>query len=55
MTIDYRDLLIKYLRHVADVEGTDFTGKPLDYNHHMDDAEKAALRQLVPEAELLDA
>lgn len=29
--MDYRELLIKYMRHVADCEGIDFTGRLNEY------------------------
>lgn len=49
MTVDYRQLLVKYIQHVGECEGTDFIThidgwRPTDAVRFSDD-EKAALRE----------
>ena len=51
MALDYRDLLMRYINHVGETEGTEFLqDHHLDYNSLFSDVEKAELRRLRDEA-----
>lgn len=50
VSFDYRSLLVKYMGHVADQEGTTFTGRSLHYTKMFTDEEKEELRKLAEES-----
>lgn len=44
--IDYKKLLLKYMNHVGEQEGTCFTGSSLTLNEQFTEEEKEELRSL---------
>jgi hypothetical protein len=51
-TVDYHNLLTKYIQHIGQLEGCDFTGKPLDHSTLFTDEEKAELRNVARMADV---
>jgi hypothetical protein len=44
--IDYKELLLKYMRHVADMEGCTFVGRSLNSSNEFTQEEKEELRRI---------
>jgi hypothetical protein len=44
--MDYRTLLLKYMEYITDTEGTDYTGKTLEFSNLFSVDEKKELRDL---------
>ena len=44
--MDYRELLLKYMNHIGETEGTDFTGRSLEFSNLFSNDEKTELRNL---------
>lgn len=44
--MDYKSLLKKYMLYVYEQENTDFTGKTLNFDNSLTDAEKNELRDI---------
>lgn len=44
--MDYRSLLLKYMEYITDSEGTDFTGRTLEFSNLFSNDEKKELRDL---------
>lgn len=44
--MDYRSLLLKYMEYITDTEGTDYTGRTLEFSNLFSTDEKKELRDL---------
>jgi hypothetical protein len=44
--MDYRTLLLKYMEYITDTEGTDYTGRTLEFSNLFSTDEKRELRDL---------
>lgn len=44
--MDYKTLLLKYMEYIADTEGTDYTGRTLEFCNLFSTDEKKELRDL---------
>lgn len=44
--MDYRALLLKYMEYIAEAEGTDYTGRTLEFSNLFSNIEKTTLREL---------
>lgn len=44
--MDYRTLLLKYMEYITDTEGTDYTGRTLEFSNLFSTDEKKELRDL---------
>jgi hypothetical protein len=44
--MDYRELLLKYMNYIGETEGTDFTGRSLEFSNLFSNDEKTELRNL---------
>lgn len=44
--MDYRTLLLKYMEYITDTEGTDYTGRVLEFSNLFSNDEKKELREL---------
>ena len=44
--MDYRTLLLKYMDYIGETEGTDFTGRTLEFSNIFSNDEKKELRDL---------
>ena len=44
--MDYRALLLKYMDYIHETEGTDYTGRTLEFNNLFSNDEKTELRSL---------
>jgi hypothetical protein len=44
--MDYKMLLLKYMEYIAESEGSDFTGRTLEFSNLFSNDEKNELRQL---------
>ena len=44
--MDYRTLLLKYMEYITDTEGTDYTGRVLEFSNLFSTDEKKELRDL---------
>ena len=44
--MDYRNLLLKYMEYIAETEGTDYTGRVLEFSNLFSNDEKKELREL---------
>ena len=44
--MDYKMLLLKYMEYIAESEGSDFTGRALEFSNLFSNDEKNELRQL---------
>lgn len=44
--MDYKTLLLKYMEYIAESEGSDFTGKTLEFSNLFSNDEKKELREL---------
>ena len=44
--MEYRTLLLKYMEYITDTEGTDYTGKTLEFSNLFSTDEKKELRDL---------
>ena len=44
--MDYRTLLLKYMEYIAESEGSDFTGRTLEFSNLFSNDEKKELRDL---------
>jgi hypothetical protein len=44
--MEYRTLLLKYMEYITDTEGTDYTGKTLEFSNLFSTDEKQELREL---------
>ena len=44
--MDYRELLLKYMDYIGETEGTDFTGRTLEFSNLFSNDEKKELREL---------
>lgn len=44
--MDYRELLLKYMNYIGEIEGTDFTGRSLEFSNLFSSDEKKELREL---------
>ena len=44
--MDYRTLLLKYMEYISESEGSDFTGRTLEFSNLFSNDEKKDLRDL---------
>ena len=44
--MDYKILLLKYMEYIAESEGSDFTGRTLEFSNLFSNDEKKELREL---------
>lgn len=44
--MDYKSLLLKYMEYIAETEGTDYTGRVLEFSNLFSNDEKKELREL---------
>jgi hypothetical protein len=44
--MDYKVLLLKYMEYIAESEGSDFTGRTLEFSNLFSNDEKKELREL---------
>ena len=44
--MDYKALLLKYMEYISESEGTDFTGRTLEFSNLFSNDEKKELREL---------
>lgn len=44
--MDYKSLLLKYMEYISDTEGTDYTGRVLEFSNLFSSDEKKELREL---------
>jgi hypothetical protein len=44
--MDYRTLLLKYMEYISESEGSDFTGRTLEFSNLFSNDEKKELRDL---------
>lgn len=44
--MDYKTLLLKYMEYIAESEGSDFTGRTLEFSNLFSNDEKKELRDL---------
>jgi hypothetical protein len=44
--MDYKTLLLKYMEYIAESEGSDFTGRTLEFSNLFSNDEKKELREL---------
>jgi hypothetical protein len=44
--MDYKVLLLKYMEYIAESEGSDFTGRTLEFSNLFSNEEKRELREL---------
>ena len=44
--MDYKNLLLKYMDYIGETEGTDFTGRTLEFSNIFSNDEKKELRDL---------
>jgi hypothetical protein len=44
--MDYKNLLLKYMDYIGENEGTDFTGRTLEFSNIFSNDEKKELRDL---------
>ena len=44
--MDYKTLLLKYMEYITETEGTDYTGRTLEFSNLFSNDEKKELREL---------